>query len=72
MIDLISSISPRQRGDRVAEQVRFRLQPPPPIRGSPLMRHLVVGYDNEATPVRCMVTLAASDVARLAIDEDDL
>lgn len=42
------------------------------LSGTPLIRHLVVGYDNENTPVRCMVTLAASDVARLVIDEDDL
>lgn len=40
--------------------------------GTPVIRHVVTGYDQAAKPVRCMVTLAASDVARMVIEEADL
>lgn len=42
------------------------------LPGTPLLRHVVIGYDKDDTPVRCMVTLATSDVARLVIEEDKL
>lgn len=42
------------------------------LPGTPLIRHVVVGYDKDDLAVRCMVTLAASDVARLVVDEDNL
>lgn len=41
-------------------------------QGTPVIRHLVTGYDKDSKPVRCMVTLAASDVARMVIEEDGL
>lgn len=40
--------------------------------GTPLIRHLVTGYDQADRPVRCMVTLVASDVSRMVIEEDAL
>lgn len=42
------------------------------LPGTPLIRHVVIGYETNKTPVRCMITLAASDVARLVIDEEQL
>ncbi len=42
------------------------------LPGTPLIRHVLVGYDSSDRPVRCMVTLAASDVARLVVEENDL
>ncbi len=41
------------------------------LPGTPLIRHVVVGYDSDDRPVRCMVTLAASDVARLVVEENE-
>ncbi|MEY8039162.1 GntR family transcriptional regulator [Saccharopolyspora cebuensis] len=42
------------------------------LPGTPLIQHIVVGYDEDDVAVRCMVTLAASDVARLVVDEENL
>lgn len=42
------------------------------LPGTPLIRHVLIGYDSNDKPVRCMITLAASDVARLVVEETDL
>lgn len=42
------------------------------LPGTPLIRHVLTGYSAKKRPLRCMVTLAASDVARLVVEEGDL
>lgn len=41
------------------------------LPGTPLIRHVLTGYGKTGRPLRCMVTLAASDVARLVVEEND-
>lgn len=39
---------------------------------TPLIRHVLTGYGKKGRPLRCMVTLAASDIARLVVEENNL